>query len=1560
MRNRALNYKPSKVGSVTIVDEKPAEIYRQLVGEEIAFTFVARDRSPERTSESERQSEGDGKGPVSSEDAHEAGPALPFTPYEREGLEDKHRDAVLQCAGSPEQLDTRLRRLAELQRTAIEEQGVNTLYLALGFLHYTEDRASTTVLRAPLVLVPVHLQRKSARTGFILSLGEDEPVLNPSLVEYLRRVRGIKKFPALPEVTDDPGTADLLPVLEAIQREVAAPSDWKVTEEIALAPFAFQKLVIYKDLEANEERYRTHPLVRRVALREGEPANGLPPGIREINLDEEHPPEQTYQVVDADSSQVRAIAAVAKGHDLVIHGPPGTGKSQTITNLIAEALGQGQRVLFVAEKMAALEVVYRRLAAAQLGEFCLELHSTKARKGEVLDTLRRALHAQADPTTGVASRKATLQRSRGQLNAYVRAVHTPRTTLALSAFQALQGLASAGEVPKVRYAGDPTSATVDQLAGWEHRLQQLQSVGRPVSPIADNPWRDADLSQLGSDLADDIEEARAKAQALVDSVHRRLGVLSQDFGLPLADSIGAGEVAARAAAHLARATGVPEGVLRDPEWSERPPAVTDLLTRGRQTTALGSRLATRYDPARYEDVTQEDIAYVETKRSGLLGVIALLDSRYRMIRRRWLAMRRPNTKIGMLEQAADLRQALRWQEHVRELDAATAPREWFGKAWRGASSNWEDLEARAAWVEQFHRLQKEAGPFADPAFAIGVSGVAPGASPEEVTRLLGEVKVQVARLRELIRWPEGYLADADLPAISARLAALGAARDRGATWVAFVRAVRDLQDGPTKAVADQVFAGTLVPECALAAFKRSFYAAWLDRVVPTVPELDQFSTAAHEDVRQAFHQADVSLQRETQVGLVARLREMGASRYANAPDKPRQFLATELAKQKRHRPLRVTMREAGPAVAAIAPCFLMSPMSVSQFLGPDQQFDLVIFDEASQLSTEDAIGPIGRGKRLVVVGDPKQLPPTNFFAVQIGASEAVEGEDGSIVYEETESVLEEMQAIGLHAAHLEWHYRSAHQGLIQFSNERFYSNRLVVFPAAAYDGPELGVHFVHVEDGRYEGAGVNPIEAARVAAAVVEHFRTRPELSLGVGTFNLRQQNAIWDALEQYRREDPSLEVHFDRAKDEPFFVKNLENIQGDERDVIFLSITYARQADGRLRLNFGPLNRQEGGRRLNVLVSRARQQMRVFSSMLPGEIDPSGTASPGPALMRDFLAFAKTGQIQTTGASAADADSPFEFEVGDQIGAMGYLVDRQVGVGSYRLDLGVRSQSRPGEYIAGVECDGAAYHSAECARDRDRLRQMVLERRGWTILRVWSTDWFKDRAGTIQRLRVALQDLEQHVGEQRSAPILQAPVQVTPPAAPRSTGGPRAYIRPSFPAYVLTPRGQGLGASIVDAASGDVARQVKRIVQAEGPLARDVLRDRLAYLWGHERVGTRIGAAIEAGIVASIRSGYIQERDGFCWADPAAPAVPRDRSGLGLVAEQVATEELAAAARMIAAAADVIPEEDLVKEIREALGLRRSNPGTVRIREVVQALLKDGQLRHSVHGVRVAPTTTL
>lgn len=1570
-RNRALNYRPTKVSTLTVVNEKPAEVYRLLVGEEKPFTFSpvlpsSRDSEKPETSAAAEGQLGFGLGLPEPENVGDVS-APAFIPYDKEDIADQHRDTVLQCHATPESLDLSLRRIAEQQRTSIEEQGVNTVFIALGFLHYTESETSDETSQAPLVLVPVTLERASAKAGYKLLLAEDEPMVNPSLVEYLRRIHQFDSFPTIPEPGDDEQSFNLVPFFSAVAERVKHLKGWRVTEQIVLAPFSFQKLVIYKDIEQNEDTFAAHPLVRRVVLKEGEPAHDLPQEIRDLDLDAQYPPENANQVVDADSSQLRAIAAVARGHDLVIHGPPGTGKSQTITNLIANAIGGGKRVLFVSEKMAALEVVHRRLVEARLGEFCLELHSTKARKSDVIESLRTALERSGDATKGVVKSAAELARARGHLNAYAREVHVCRTALNCTPYQAVGAFEAAYDAPRFPYPGDPRTLTPEHLADLLERTRSVETQGAAVAPVEKKGWRGSRITAFSESIAERVGQAVTAASKCAAEFVDQAQRVQQEFGIREPTTIRSVPDIVELAEHLNSSPGVPVAILRDPAWVRPQRDATELVKEGRQVTAFMTRIAEKYRSELIESVSEDDLGYVDAKLGSAFACLAFFAPRYRDVRRRLKAMRRDGGRFRIAEQVADLKAAPEWRRRSGAVEAHASAPGWFGTAWQGAGSDWDDLEKRLAWVARFHSLVARHGALGEPGYERAQRGGQGNSLPKDLARIARALTDALGEVRQILAWPQGHLENEPVAWVRTRLGELTRDLALGASWAAFVRAVNGLAHSPAATIAEAAFRGEIQPSQVGPAFRRALYGAWLDAVLPSIPALADFTIDTHEERRRQFQKLDTQLLAEKQGELVSRLREIGQRRFATSSTAHRTFLSKELAKQKRHRPLRIILREAREAVMALKPCFLMSPLSVSQFLVPNADFDLVVFDEASQLPTEDAVAAISRGRKLVVVGDPKQLPPTNFFALQAGTANSPVDEEGAPVLEETESVLEEFQGIGLHQAHLEWHYRSAHESLIQFSNARFYANRLVVFPSAAPEAPDRGVRFEFVEDGQYVGAGLNPAEASRIANAVVEHFKTTPDLTLGVGTFSQRQQIAIWDELERIRRDDPSLEEFFDRARHEPFFVKNLENIQGDERDVIFLSVTYGKQPDGRLRYNFGPLNRENGWRRLNVLVSRARKQMRVFSSLRAADINPASVATQGPALLADFLRFAETGRMMAsvTGA-AADAESPFEDEVGEALADMGYLVDRQVGVGAYRVDIGVRHRERPGIYLAGVECDGAAYHAAPCARDRDRLRQHVLEQRGWVIIRVWSTDWFRDRARTLERLKRTLAELTERLHEEavvRPDAVISDPAErdaeahrvstATEPGEAPSEGSAVPFVRPKLPRYETASAERQYRTSLAEARAATVAQEAARIIATEGPIHHDAVVDRLIEFWNHERRGARLVSVAEQGIRAAMRAGVVSWKDGFLYAG-AAPIRPRNRAILNQGAEWVALEELAETARLILDRAGSMAEDDLVAEVRESLGLRRTQDGAPRIKQAIQSLIERGVVVYGVSGLRL------
>ncbi|MGH2396085.1 MAG: DUF4011 domain-containing protein [bacterium] len=544
-----------------------------------------------------------------------------------------------------------------------------------------------------------------------------------------------------------------------------------------------------------------------------------------------------------------------------------------------------------------------------------------------------------------------------------------------------------------------------------------------------------------------------------------------------------------------------------------------------------------------------------------------------------------------------------------------------------------------------------------------------------------------------------------------------------------------------QALSGAVSAGQLVGDQCGKAFEYSVYSRILKDRIAADAKLRAFSHTSYENLRERFATLDRTFFDLNAEHVAARLCQanvpagIGYGPVTNYTEK--RLLVHEAGKRARHIPIRQLIARAGNALQALKPCFLMSPLSVAQYLAPGQiEFDLVVMDEASQMRPEDALGAIARGRKCIIVGDPKQLPPTSFFDTAI----AEEDDLDETIVDDTESILDVCQK-QLPFRRLRWHYRSQHESLIQFSNEQFYDNDLIVFPSPRRSAREFGVHSTFIEAPTYR-TGRNRGEAEVVVQNILQHFRHNPEASLGVAAFNKRQAEEIEALLEKARRDDPAVdELITNHESSEPLFIKNLENVQGDERDVIFISTTYGPETQGGpVYQRFGPINSDLGWRRLNVIATRARQRVEVFTSMRPVDIQIGQEVRRGPRSLRNYLEYAATGRVSEHGIVKGGApDSEFEIAVASILRNLGYECDLQVGVSGFFVDIGVRHPDRTGEYLMGIECDGATYHSAKAVRDRDRLRQQILERKGWTIHRIWSTSWFHVRAAEIDRLKRAL-----------------------------------------------------------------------------------------------------------------------------------------------------------------------------------------------------------------------------
>ena len=562
------------------------------------------------------------------------------------------------------------------------------------------------------------------------------------------------------------------------------------------------------------------------------------------------------------------------------------------------------------------------------------------------------------------------------------------------------------------------------------------------------------------------------------------------------------------------------------------------------------------------------------------------------------------------------------------------------------------------------------------------------------------------------------------------------------SWLAYLRERERTNKEGLRKLVDCVEQGDIEVFQVESAYQAGIFDLLSREIFQEDPELARFSGLSQKALQDEFKKCDNDLKQLQRKRIAQRIQEQAKVPEGNRSGRVGTWtelalLKRECEKKTRHIPIRQLIRRAGNALVALKPCFMMGPMSVAQYLEPGKfQFDMVVMDEASQIKPEDALGAIARGTQLVVVGDTKQLPPTNFFQKLAGDEE----EDEGTVIESSESILETTLSIfPTQPRRLRWHYRSRHESLIAFSNHSFYDGNLVIFPSPNKETEEFGIRYQRVKDGCFVNQK-NEEEAKVIAQAVREHFQRRPDETLGVAAMSAKQRDQIENEIEMLAKKDGLFATRLskDAKRAESLFIKNLENVQGDERDVIFISMTYGpQQPAGKVYQRFGPINSEHGWRRLNVLFTRSKKRMHVFSSMDSGDILVGPNAKRGVCALRDFLKYCETGNLpQKNGPDGNwEPDSDFEIAVMEALQGKGFECVPQVGVAGFFIDVGVKDPGKPGRYLMGIECDGAMYHSAKSVRDRDRLRQQILEGLGWKIRRIWSTDWFHDPNAEIKRI---------------------------------------------------------------------------------------------------------------------------------------------------------------------------------------------------------------------------------
>ena len=1218
-----------------------------------------------------------------------------FPKLERTAALEQYREALGKSLAERElwsvlgrrETERRLKELYRAARVDLEESGVNTLFLALGVLEWCESGREESRFRAPILLMPIRIERRSVAEGYRIRCIDEETTVNTTLLELLRREHKLN-VPGLDPLPTDESGLDVAKIFGIFRAAVRDLRGLCVSEDCMIGQFSFGKFVMWKDLTSRIDAVRANPVVSHLIARSGAYDDGIA-AFPAQEVDSHFDYAKVCCPLSSDSSQLAAVLYSGLGKSFVLHGPPGTGKSQTITNIIAHNLSLGRRVLFVSEKKAALDVVYGRLAKLGLAPFCLQLHSNKSGKAEVyaqfLDVLKLGLRTPSQDWPALVKETEALRR---KLDGYVRALHR-QTVSGFTPYDLFTRLVRGeidGDGSLIPCCARETTASDYEVAGRAIAAAEEMRDGIPtdavralgcVRPLTWSPAAEARLADETARLAREIPLAAERVRALSGQFEEDARYLERYFALAherdeLEKNLGSAYV-------VSELRKIPTKELRR-RLGEAEKAF--LPIRILKERAICRELATAVSSGKLD-------------RGSIREVLRLAHAL----------------------QEADAT-AASYEAHARELLDGGFDRKMADGTVRGM--------ARAEAELAYEKLMGE---------LAGLIEIVPDKVGAEVAFGLAEGVASHAKgnLRRALMY---FDARRRIPAVAGEVAKL-----------------LDADENP-------------VPEAWTAKFEKAFQSKLLNEVMESEPEFGSFFGAGREMDIARFRELDERYARASVANLIARLSQEVAEKShdpasADARDaRPYQaraaersddsvgsrvprdrsgrrrrgdtselgLLLHECGKKIRQKPVRQILAETPTLVPAIKPCFLMSPLSVAQYLPVNAGFDLVVFDEASQIPVWDAIGVIARGKQLIVVGDPKQLPPTNFF--QKGADE----EDGN---EDLESILDECLHAGLMSCSLDWHYRSRHESLIAFSNHRYYGNRLHLFPAASLSD-RMGVSFVHVPDGVYDASGTrtNRREAEVVADLVIARLQDPAcaDKSIGVVTFSEAQRDLVEDIIDERRAEYPELEPKFVGREGEEFFVKNLENVQGDERDAIVFSIGYAPDANGRFNMVFGPLSNQGGERRLNVAITRAREKIVVVSSIHGHQIDVERTSTQGPADLRAFLEYAEKGYTIAL-PHEKTCDDGFAAEVAAVLERAGAKVARDVGCGGTRVDVAVRDPDDKARYVFGVVCDGCGYAAELTARDRDRLRDEVLSSLGWNVHHVWIVDWAYDRERAEKRL---------------------------------------------------------------------------------------------------------------------------------------------------------------------------------------------------------------------------------
>ena len=1140
---------------------------------------------------------------------------------------------------------------------------------------------------------------------------------------------------------------------------------------IHLSFYSYNKFLIYNDLDpinweeslnGNHKNVLTDIFVNNI--------------YQEVsNIDDDKIIDNTKEIdninniLDADSSQLLAISKVNRGNSIIIQGPPGTGKSQTIVNIIAEAIRQNKKVLFMSEKLAAMEVVYNRLKAINLGHIALQLHSDKVNKKQVVKEIQSVYYMNKINVKNTDSRIVDkLSTLRNEINEYYSLINTSAVHSSFNLIESYQRIIELenyfDEFNVKHYELEIPNESLMSIDDYEFeelykQLDILEDFNSKYGKLADSPLKSVlldktlnhhELMKYGGQISELITHVKSINKAL--SYTKIPSTKKGEFTLnDINKLIALREIDLEVLDYIKN--------LNHPKMVENKNILDELFKYYKSSKVKSDYI----NPDLITNTVHLD--HLEMLLKELGDVIQAFNENSSLFKRNSKSFKEFKSSVitkyfitdeidynKCLEQLKWLKdkimfKALLQKDSVvletifgKSLDIETINFDFIYSVYvnveeifNSINGIFKDKDAnQSLYIDFFKKIIKE-----------DFSKVS------DIIDIIDSLKTGLS-LDDSVLYDGHLFNDTPLLIIQNNFKKiqdnLGTVNEIVVQRRIKTRLENDLVDEYlNNIVSNELYASHISK-----VFAYIRYNSIVKEILNNHNALDEFNSLIFDQKIREFIQLDLKNIQMNNLQLVLDAHfynvyniRKDETLSVEKKDERISYLLQTFNKKHNIPSIKQLLKIAFEPVTELKPVFMMSPISISQYLEPIVgMFDIVVFDESSQIKPQDAFGALLRGKQIVVVGDEKQLPPTNFFESYYGSTELFE-EDAISNYE---SILTLMRGRGVPTTTLNWHYRSKHHNLISISNDYFYENSMSIFPSKYRNNPDFGLKFVYC-DGVFDRgrSRTNKIEASIVAKQVIEHAKKHPKLSLGVATVNINQRDLILSEIKRMRSKEPALDEFFNDDNNEAFFVKNLENVQGDEREVIFISIGYSKDQNGNIIQNFGAINHQGGERRLNVLMTRARQKCVIFTGLRASDLEIDYNTTDGVKVLRKFLDYAERNNTEQEVNISSDT-LVFAQEIAEELNKKGYKTSFNVGNENYFIDLAIHNPKDDTEYLLGIEFDNSSYKQSRTASERERIRNSVMRLKGWVIYKVFITSWFNNRNQVIGDILKYLKHIKKNI----------------------------------------------------------------------------------------------------------------------------------------------------------------------------------------------------------------------